>query len=183
VVKPLAPAKYKIEFTASSELRDKLERLRALMSSDDIAAVIDDAVTEKLERLEAKRFGKTKAPKKNLEEADTTPSSRYIPAPVRRAVYERDGGQCSYVDVTGRRCSETKNLEFHHVRPFGCGGDHDPSNIRLACRTHNVLFAERDYGKDVMERYRHSPDRVSEPTAVYTFGNRDTRVQLRPSLM
>jgi 5-methylcytosine-specific restriction endonuclease McrA len=147
------------------------------MSSDDIAAVIDDAVTEKLERLEAKHFGKTKTPKKSLEEADTTPSSRYIPAPVRRAVYERDNGQCSYVDVTGRRCSEARNLEFHHIRPYGRGGDHDPSNIRLACRTHNRWIAERNYGKDVMERYRTFPDRVSEPAAVYAFSNRDTRTQ------
>jgi hypothetical protein len=143
----------------------------------DIATIIEDAVTEKLERLEAKRFGKTKNPKKSIEEADTTPSSRYIPTPVRRAVYARDNGQCTYVDVTGRRCSETKNLEFHHIKPFGRGGDHDPSNIRMACRTHNILIAEHDYGKDVMEQYRHAPDRTSEPAAVYTFNNRDTRAQ------
>jgi hypothetical protein len=31
VLKPLAPARYKIELTASAGLRDKLERLKALM--------------------------------------------------------------------------------------------------------------------------------------------------------
>ena len=31
VVEPLAPARYKVQFTASAELHDKLERLRALM--------------------------------------------------------------------------------------------------------------------------------------------------------
>ncbi len=31
VIEPLAPARYKIQFTASAELRDKLERLRGLM--------------------------------------------------------------------------------------------------------------------------------------------------------
>ena len=69
VVEPLSPARYKIQFTASVELHDKLGRLRALMRSsvpdDDLAAIIDAAVTEKLERLEARRFAKTKAPRKS----------------------------------------------------------------------------------------------------------------------
>jgi hypothetical protein len=33
VVEPLAPARYRVQFTASAELRDKLERLQALMRS------------------------------------------------------------------------------------------------------------------------------------------------------
>ena len=59
MVEPLAPARYKVEFTASEELRDKLKRLEALMPGCDIASVIDAAVSEKLERVEAKRYGKT----------------------------------------------------------------------------------------------------------------------------
>jgi hypothetical protein len=55
VVQPLALERYKMTFTASTELREKLERLQALMD-DDLAAVIEAAVTEKIERLEAKRY-------------------------------------------------------------------------------------------------------------------------------
>ena len=62
-VEPLSPARFKVQFTASAELRDKLDRLAALMPGSDLASVIEGAVTEKLERLEAKRFGKTKAEK------------------------------------------------------------------------------------------------------------------------
>ena len=84
-VKPLSPVRYKISFTASAELRDKLERLRSLMRSSvpdgDLAAVIEEAVTEKLEKLEAKRYGTTKNPRKNLRKRHAS-SSRYIPAPV-----------------------------------------------------------------------------------------------------
>ena len=148
-----------------------MERLRALMRSSnpeaDLAAVIEEAVTEKLERLESKRFGKAKSPRKSVDETDTLPSSRYIPAPVKRAVYDRDQGQCSYVDPNGRRCTERHRLEFHHRKPFGRGGDHSVVNIQLACRTHNGYFAERDYGKEVMERYGGFANRVSEPAAIY----------------
>ena len=65
-VEPLSPARYKVQFTASAAFRDKLERLAALMRSSvpdgDLAAIIEQAVTEKLERLEARRFAKTKRP-------------------------------------------------------------------------------------------------------------------------
>jgi hypothetical protein len=170
-VEPLAPARYKVQFTADAELRDKLERLQALMRSavpdGDLAKIIDVAVTEKLERLEAKRFAKTKKPRKTLAETDTRPRSRYIPAAVRRIVHERDGGRCTYRDKHGRRCPKRHDLEFHHDETaFGKGGDHNPDGIQLMCRAHNVLLAEHEYGKEVMARYRRSRRRVPETAAV-----------------
>jgi len=121
VVQPLSPARYQVTFTASAELRDKLERLQALVQ-EDLAAVIEAAVTEKLERLEAKRFAETKAPRKTLEETDTSASSRYMPAAVRRVVRKRDCGRCTFVNGQGRRCTERRGLEFHHDDPYGRGG-------------------------------------------------------------
>ena len=154
LVEPIAPARYKVQFTASAELQAKLERLQALMPGKDLAAVIEAAVTEKLERIEARRFARTTAPRK--ESPVTTPTSRHIPAGVRRTVCARDGNRCRYVDKKGRRCTERHQLEFHHRHPYGMGGDHDPRNIRLMCRTHNAYVAELDYGKAVMERHRRS---------------------------
>jgi hypothetical protein len=169
-VEPLSPARYKVSFTASAELRDKLERLQALMRSSvpdgDLAKIIDRAVSEKLERLEAKRFAKTKAPRKGLAGTDTTPKSRYVPAPVRRAVHTRDGDRCTYRDALGRRCRRRGDLEFHHWRPFGRGGPHNPGVVALMCRAHNLLLAERDYGKEKMARYRRAASRVPERLAV-----------------
>ena len=82
--------------------RDKLERLRALMRPSvpdgDFAAIVEQAVTEKLQRLEARRFARTQAPRKTVSQSHTSPSSRQIPAPVQRAVHQRDGGRCRYVD-------------------------------------------------------------------------------------
>jgi hypothetical protein len=176
-MQPLAPARYKVEFTASAELHDKLERLQALMRSSvpdgDLAMIIDVAVTEKLERLEAKRFAKTSSPRKSLGETDTTPGSRHIPAAVRRAVHERDGGRCTFQDVHGRRCTARDRLEFHHHRqPFGRGGEHSVYNIRLMCRAHNQLLAELDYGEEKMARFRRGAGRVSETKSTYTVRTR-----------
>jgi hypothetical protein len=160
VVLPLAPGRYKIQFTARAELHDKLERLQALMRSQvpdgDLAAIIEVAVTEKLERLEARRFAKAKTPRKGLPEAEVSPPSRHIPAAVRRIVSERDGHQCRYVDRQGRRCPERGRLEYHHRHPHGLGGDRSPRNISLMCHSHNLYLAEQDYGRKVMVRYRRS---------------------------
>jgi hypothetical protein len=167
-VEPLAPSRYKVQFTASAELHDKLERLRALMRSSvpdgDLGAIIEQAVTEKLERLESARFAKTKAPRKTVAEPDPRPSSRDVPAAVRRAVYERDEGRCRFVDEQGRRCTARDRLEFHHWHPHGYGGDRSLQNIRLMCRTHNQYLAGHDYGQKAMARHRSSQHRISART-------------------
>jgi hypothetical protein len=151
-----------VQFTAGAGLRDKLERLQALMRDADpeadLATVIEAAVTEKLERLESRRFAQAKRPVKTIADSDTAATSRYVPAAIRRAVYARDGGRCRYVDTRGQRCCERVRLEFHHHdRPFGRGGDHDPDGLRLMCKSHNRLLAERDYGKTVMARHARAP--------------------------
>ena len=154
----VAPDRFRLQFDLDAQLREKLERLQALMRSSvpdgDLGKIIDVAVTNELERLEARRFAKTKKPRSRLAQTDTRAKSRYIPAAVRRAVEERDGGRCTYRDKHGRRCGKRHDLEFHHTRPFAVGGDHRPEGVVLMCRTHNQLLAEEDFGKGKVERSR-----------------------------
>jgi hypothetical protein len=179
-VEPLAPERYKVQFTASKNLRDKLERLQSLMA-EDLTAVIEAAVTEKLERLEAKRYAQVKKPRKSLDETDTSPKSRAIPAAVKRAVRLRDGDRCRFVDRTGKRCAERRGLEFHHHDPFGCGGDHQPSNLSLYCKRHNAYSAERDFGKEVMDRHRTNGDRALETRLPYALVSDTSRAPRSPA--
>ncbi len=164
IATPLSPSRYKIQFTAGAELRAKLERLQMLLRRD-LEASIDTAVTDKLARMDAKRFGLSRAPRKSLAETETAAHSRHLPAPVRRAVWQRDLGQCTFLLADGTRCPERRWLEFHHRDPFGKGGSHDPGNVCLMCRSHNAYLAEQDYGVAEMERHRRPPDRVSEGVA------------------
>jgi 5-methylcytosine-specific restriction endonuclease McrA len=160
VVQPLAPGRYKVQFTASAGLHEKLQRLRALMRSQvpdgDLGAIIEAAVTEKVERLEVRRFAATTRPRKDLSTTDTSASSRHVPAAVRRVVRQRDGGRCRYIDDSGRRCEERYPLEYHHIHPFGLGGNHRPENIRLMCAQHNAYLADHDYGRETMASVRRS---------------------------
>ena len=71
-------------------------------------------------------------------------SGRAIPATVRRQVWQRDGGCCSYVDrQTGRRCNSRHMIEIDHILPYAMGGSADLENLRLLCGVHH--------------RHRHAP--------------------------
>ena len=80
--------------------------------------------------------------------------SRYIPAAIRREVFQRDGGRCSYVDARGERCCETSCLELHHLQPFAKAGQHLASNLALRCAAHNALAAEEDFGREAIAERR-----------------------------
>jgi 5-methylcytosine-specific restriction endonuclease McrA len=74
---------------------------------------------------------------------------------VKREVYARDGGCCSYVDPLGRRCTETRYLELDHLMPFAHGGEHVAPNLALRCAAHNALAAEEAFGRAAIEQKRH----------------------------
>lgn len=86
--------------------------------------------------------------------ADARPvGSRYIPREVVREVYARDAGQCTFVSAEGRRCSARGFVELHHHETtFARGGKPTADNLRLACRAHNKFLAQRDYGREFMQR-------------------------------
>ena len=169
-VQSLAPERYRVQFTASAELRDKLEKLEALMRTSlpkgDLADFIEVAVTEKLERLEAKRLGRSKKPRNTPYPGDKT-TGRNVPAATRRVVSKRDGDQCTFVAANGRRCSETRGLEFHHDKPYARGPDHRPDNVRLVCKAHNLYLAEGEFGGDWMAPFRGGSDKVRERPPTY----------------
>jgi hypothetical protein len=58
----------------------------------------------------------------------------------------RDGDRCAFVGTNGRRCSARGFLEFHHVKPFGAGGEATLENIQLRCGPHNRYEADLYYG-------------------------------------
>ena len=69
---------------------------------------------------------------------EPAPTGRVIPAAVKRAVWERDQGRCSYVDpTTGRRCSSRHLLQIDHIRPWARGGGAQLDNLRLLCHAHH----------------------------------------------
>jgi hypothetical protein len=142
VIAPLAPERYKVQFTVSRETHDKLRRVQDLLRhsipNGDPAAIFDRALTVLLAELEKNKLAQTDRPRRV---ADPKSSSRHVPAAVKREVWKRDGGRCAFIG-TGGRCSERGLLEFHHVVPFADGGETTIANLQLRCRAHNAYEAE-----------------------------------------
>ena len=155
-VKPLAPARFKVEFTCDQKLYDKIERVKELLGprhrQGELSELFDLAVEMLLEDLEKKKYAKTSKPRRSKKQKEKGKRTRHIPNHVKREVFERDGGQCAFVDAEGNRCKERWGLEFHHEEvPFASGGEHTLDNIWLACRAHNRYRADQEFGREFME--------------------------------
>ncbi|HZZ85577.1 MAG TPA: HNH endonuclease [Anaeromyxobacteraceae bacterium] len=85
-----------------------------------------------------------------------------IPAAIRREVWSRDGGRCTWQSEDGRRCESRWQLELDHVVPVALGGRTTASNLRLACRVHNGMSAEQVFGREHMARFRRDASRQGE---------------------
>ncbi|MBD3301752.1 MAG: hypothetical protein GF346_04835, partial [Candidatus Eisenbacteria bacterium] len=110
-VAPLAPERYKVQFTASGEMHDRLQRARALLRhkvpDGDVAQIFDLALIALIEKAEARKYGKRRTarsaeggkregtkPQGSKRQGSKQPvkrgsdRKRTIPAEVRRAVWE-----------------------------------------------------------------------------------------------
>jgi hypothetical protein len=152
-VKPLSPDRYQIRFTASASTRDKLveaqDLLRHVVPNGDAAEIIDRALTLLLKELKRRRFAAADRPRRSRGPA---PGSRTIAARVRRDVATRDDERCAYVSEHGRRCNTRAFVQFHHVDPYGMGGEATVERTELRCRAHNEYEAELFYGRPWRER-------------------------------
>ena len=166
VVEPLAPERYRLEFTVGKATRDKLQLVQDLLAREipdgDLGIIFDRSLTLVLEEAQRKKLAATVKPQ---APRPTKPRSRHVPAHIRRAVYRRDGGGCAFVSKDGRRCNSRRYLEYHHIKPYAPDGEMSVENISLRCRAHNVYEAELIFG-------RFDPSQVRETPAPYVaFGS------------
>jgi 5-methylcytosine-specific restriction endonuclease McrA len=165
------PERYLVQVAISKSTHDKLLRAQALLShavpSGNVAQVIDRALDALIVQLEKRKFGATKplpqpaAP--SVSKAARRPLSasraRHVPARIRRAVWERDQGRCTFVSSSGTRCGSRKFLEYDHIEPVARGGVASVAGVRLRCRAHNQYEAERVFGAGFMSLTREGARR------------------------
>ncbi|MGE3262592.1 MAG: HNH endonuclease [Bacteriovoracia bacterium] len=62
---------------------------------------------------------------------------------------------CSYQDpATGKICGTRYQSQKDHIQPKALGGSNEPGNLRPLCRQHNLLRAEKTYGREFMDQWR-----------------------------
>ena len=166
-VRPIAPQRFEMTMPIDQETLDVLQYAQALLGNavpaGDMAAVLKRLVIEGAGQIERHKFGTgaRSRPRKAGRAA-----GRYVPMPVRREVWLRDGGRCTYVCESGQRCEATEHLEFDHVLEAARGGEATVDDLRLLCRAHNQYQAEQTFGVEFMRRKREAArERAQEKPA------------------
>jgi hypothetical protein len=154
---PVAAETFKLQLAISREFRDELREAQALLRhripDGDLATLLRAAVKLLVADVKKERFAVGRKPRSTVQPRET--QSRHIPDAIKRAVHERDGGRCAFVDGRGNRCGETSALEFDHIDGFALTHMHDVAAIRLHCRAHNQHAAEKLYGRAFMDSVRN----------------------------
>ena len=145
--RPVLPAVAMTSLAKQAEAAARLPALPATAAASP-AKVQTDSECRRLAAV-APPPAATSAPKVERVLQRPQVRGRGIPAAVRRQVWERDQGCCSYVDRdSGRRCGSRHLLQVDHIFPYALGGGAEPGNLRLLCAAHH--------------RYRHHrPDRAA----------------------
>ena len=156
--------RFEVSFQADEDFMKLYREAKALVDGSSMKDVFGKVLKDYLKRnspkekqkrrsASAKATADKKSRKARITKDSSSKRTRHIPALVRDEVFLRDNGQCTFVSDTGNRCCATKRLEIDHILPFARGGSHDLENLRLLCREHNQLEAEKVFGRDNIERY------------------------------
>jgi hypothetical protein len=165
---PLGAERYRVQFTADRETHQQLEELRAFMRhrvpDGDVGKIIAKAISVLLKQVRKQKFAETSEPRIQTSPSDRP--SRHVPAAIRRAVWKRDRGRCTYVSESGRRCDTREFLEFDHADGWSNTRAHSIAAITLRCRAHNQLRARQDFGEKHMARFRRTGFKSSSTRAL-----------------
>jgi hypothetical protein len=169
VVKPLTPELRRLNVTVTAEFIDELEQVRVALSHQcpdgNFEQVVREAFKLVLER-DRKRKALTDRPRtltdrprpltdRPLPQVEAAgENDRYVPAAVKRTVWERDKGRCTWPMGDGKICGSRHRLEFDHDLEVALGGKPTVGNIRLLCQCHNLMKAEQRFGRTFMARFR-----------------------------
>ena len=132
-LEPVSATHWRFRALLSKKTRDKLLAARELAAStvgtewDGLVCAMAEAYIEKVEKRLAKKTDRPRKPNQAPKEDDT------ITAEVRRLVWERDQGQCSWVGPDGHRCDARRHLNYDHIIPRAQGGPSTVDNLRLLC--------------------------------------------------
>ncbi len=151
-----------MRFVVSDKFKNKLDQVRLLLSHvnpnfsnvellnyllDKELKRLDPEIKKTKELIEKTECIATPAPEV-ANENKIIKNARYIPAHIRRAVWKRDHGCCTFMDSKSKRkCGSKFQVQFDHVQPFALGGTNEESNIRLLCANHNRWRVRKTWGR------------------------------------
>jgi 5-methylcytosine-specific restriction endonuclease McrA len=157
---PLTPNLQRLHMTVSKLFVEKLDAARKGQGHAQPGASAEKVIEAALDLLlaqQAKRRAEVKKPQQNPRPAK---NPGHVTASVKRAVWSRDEGRCTWPLDSGGICGSTLRLEIDHIVPRGKGGASTVDGCRLLCAAHNQLAARQAYGDEWMDRFTRGGNRV-----------------------
>jgi hypothetical protein len=168
----VSESQVELRFSVSVELLEKLKRLQGLCahrlkdagSYAELLALLAELGIRELDPGKAAKRGvssnisggtSTSKLRGSRDSHSSPPTNRrFIPAALRRAVWQKAQGRCTHQDpATQRRCGSRFALQIEHIRPFALGGSStDATNLTLLCRQHNLYRAVQVFGPAAIPR-------------------------------
>ncbi len=177
VLKPQSDDTVRLELTFTAEQMKMLEQVKSLLSHSLPNNSWADVITHLAERHIQKILGKDHQLKEQASVPTQTRTQMLAPSAkaalstpsftakrkragikitLRRRLLKKANYCCEYIDQkTKARCQSHYQLQIDHRIPFALGGSDAESNLRVFCRSHNLLAAKQ-WGLS------HSPDTAAQ---------------------
>jgi 5-methylcytosine-specific restriction endonuclease McrA len=144
----LSPNEVQLTFPLDRPSFQRLQELQSLRSHKDVQktykVLVSDLVQLGHEKWNPLQRDANSAASSHRVNAD--PAGKAMPSALRRAVWTRDQGQCSYkIPGTDRTCGSRDLLQIDHIHPLALGGKSELANLRLLCAAHNRARAEKTF--------------------------------------
>jgi 5-methylcytosine-specific restriction endonuclease McrA len=153
-IAPVSESQVRLEFVASKELADKLERLKGLLAhknfDGNMGKLIELMADLALEKLTPKTPD-FDIPQQRAQTVKSK-SSRYISVQAKRSVWHQAQGRCQFKDpVTLKKCDSNHGLQYDHIHAFSKGGPSTSNNLQLLCAAHNGFKGDDLWPKDFIK--------------------------------
>lgn len=164
-IKPQANQTIRLETTLTQAQFDKLQTIKSLLShklpSQQTGEILEAVFDFFIEKKQGPKKVAVVSEDPALETPEKSPAlaassqrlmetrrqcskpSRYIPASVRKALYQRSEGRCEFVGDNGLRCNSRHKVQIDHIKAFSLGGSNDLENLRNCCASHNLHLATK----------------------------------------
>ena len=133
-VRPLQEDRLELRVTISSELEGMLTRIKDLLSQKRQKPSSLEEVLLEVASHYLKRHDPIEKAKRAL---GVRPAQENSPTHAKHTLALRDQGQCTFRYPDGKRCSERRWLDRHHLKSISEGGQNTIENLTTLCRAHH----------------------------------------------
>ena len=167
--KPVAEDRIRVTVTVSRATHEALKRIQSLEAQrgkgGGMWRAFEAAAEEYLEKRDPVRKAQRARARKSEERTAPVPQAATPPtetelcanrhkleytrkpltAAEKHAVHLRDGGRCTHLGESGKRCGADRWVDVHHVRSVSRGGGNEPGNLTTLCSVHHDLVHQMGF--------------------------------------